>query len=500
VASVVVIGAGIGGLAVAARLAAQGHVVRVFEASAKPGGKVAGYERAGYVFDTGPSLLTLPAVYRDLFLKTAVRRKNASLEDNVGLVGLDPAFSYRWSDGTSVVLPGSNTNRVSGAFQDALGGNAGAQWQAFSERGKHIWAATRSSFLEKPIDGPVDLLREMRRLNDLRTVAPWKSLRSLGQQYLTDPRLQMVLDRYATYSGSDPRRAPAALAVIPFVEQTFGAWHIEGGVHRLGDAVHQRCLERDVSFDFSSPVIGIVLEKGRAAGVELAGSERFDADVVVSDADASSVYSELLPEQVSRQSLRRLNRATPSFSGFSLLLSLHGRGGVPVHHNVLLPPDYDAEFDSIFGATPQPVADPAIYICSPDDPAMRPDDMHESWFVLVNAPRQDSQGGVDWTADGFAVSYAEQILTRMAERGVNVRDRIVDMVVRTPADIQQETQSPGGAIYGTSSNGARSAFLRPGNRSPVPGLYLVGGSAHPGGGLPLVGMSAAIVAELIGDA
>jgi phytoene desaturase len=310
----------------------------------------------------------------------------------------------------------------------------------------------------------------------------------------------MVLDRYATYSGSDPRRAPAALAVIPFVEQTFGAWHIEGGVHRLSDAVYQRCLERDVSFDFSSPVIGIVLEKGRAAGVELAGSERFDADVVVSDADASSVYSELLPEQVSRQSLRRLNRATPSFSGFSLLLSLHGRGGVPVHHNVLLPPDYDAEFDSIFGATPQPVADPAIYICSPDDPAMRPDDLHESWFVLVNAPRQDSQGGVDWTADGFAVSYAEQILTRMAERGVNVRDRIVDMVVRTPADIQQETQSPGGAIYGTSSNGARSAFLRPGNRSPVPGLYLVGGSAHPGGGLPLVGMSAAIVAELIGDA
>ena len=265
-ASVVVIGAGIGGLAVAARLSAQGHAVRVFEASAKPGGKVAGYERAGHVFDTGPSLLTLPAIYRDLFLKTAVRRKNASLEDNVGLVGLDPAFSYRWSDGTSAVLPGSNTNRVSGAFQEALGGDAGAQWQAFSERASHIWAATRSSFLEKPIDGPRDLLREMRRLSDLRTVAPWKSLRSLGQEYLTDPRLRMVLDRYATYSGSDPRQAPAALAVIPFVEQTFGAWHIEGGVHRLGNAVYKRCLERHVSFDFSSAVRRVVLKGGRASG------------------------------------------------------------------------------------------------------------------------------------------------------------------------------------------------------------------------------------------
>ena len=499
-ASVVVIGAGIGGLAVASRLAAQGHAVRVFEASAKPGGKLAGYEHAGHVFDTGPSLLTLPAVYRDLFLKTAVRRKNASLEDNVGLVGLDPAFSYRWSDGTSVVLPGSNTNRVSAAFQDALGGDAGSQWQAFSERGSHIWAATRSSFLEKPIDGPRDLLREMRRLNDLRTVAPWKSLRSLGHDYLTDPRLQMVLDRYATYSGSDPRRAPAALAVIPFVEQTFGAWHIQGGVHRLSDAVYQRCLERNVRFDFASPVQRIVLEQGHATGVELASGQVVHADVVVSDADASSLYSHLLPPQVARQSLRRLKRATPSFSGFSLLLSLRGRGGVPAHHNVLLPTDYDAEFDALFSSAPKPVLDPAIYICSPDDAAMRPDALHESWFVLVNAPRHDPQGGVDWTTEGFAENYAQQILSCMAARGVDVRDRIVDRVVRTPADIERETHSPGGAIYGTSSNGARSAFLRPGNRSPVPGLYLVGGSAHPGGGLPLVGMSAAIVAELIGDA
>ena len=180
--------------------------------------------------------------------------------------------------------------------------------------------------------------------------------------------------------------------------------------------------------------------------------------------------------------------------------------GKPTHHTVLFPADYDAEFDALFGRTATEVADPTVYVCAPDDPRMRPDEAHESLFVLVNAPRHvpagraDAGRGVDWTVPGRASSYADRVLDVMAARGLDVRDRLLWREVRTPADLEAATGSPGGSIYGTSSNGARAAFVRPANQSPVPGLFLVGGSAHPGGGLPLVGLSAEIVAGLIGPA
>jgi phytoene dehydrogenase-like protein len=183
-----------------------------------------------------------------------------------------------------------------------------------------------------------------------------------------------------------------------------------------------------------------------------------------------------------------------------MLLAQRGRTDGIGHHTVLFPHDYDAEFDAVFGRDARPVPDPAVYVCSPDDPAMRPDG-GEAWSVLVNAPRHGHGPGlVDWDQPGLAESYAERVLGVMAERGLDVRDRLLWRELRTPADLERATRSPGGSIYGTSSNGARAAFLRPANRSPVPGLFLVGGSAHPGGGLPLVGLSAAIVAGMVGPA
>jgi phytoene dehydrogenase-like protein len=175
---------------------------------------------------------------------------------------------------------------------------------------------------------------------------------------------------------------------------------------------------------------------------------------------------------------------------------------------VLFPADYDAEFDSVFGTgpmrgRPRPVEDPTLYVSAPDDPATRPDDDSEAWFVLVNAPRHapgDPSAGVDWTARGLAQAYGDHLLTLLARRGLDVRDRVVVRQVRTPADLERDTRSVGGSIYGSSSNGARAAFLRPANVGAVPGLYLVGGSSHPGGGLPLVAMSARIVADAVGPA
>ncbi len=499
-ARVVVIGAGLGGLATAARLAALGHAVTVCEQAAQVGGKLGVLERDGFAFDTGPSLLTLPAVYRDLFLATG-----APLESTLPLVPVDPVCHYRFADGTVVDIPNASRSRVAAAWDDALGPGAGADWNAFSDRAGAIWDATREVFLESPLQGARTLLRQARRVHDLRTVAPWLSLRDLGARYLRHPHQRTFLDRYATYTGSDPRRAPAALATVPYVEQTFGAWYVPGGLRRLGDAVLARAVERGAVVRTHADVARVVLDAAgrRAVGVRLASGEHLPADVVVANADAAHVYADLLPPPAGRRALAGLRRATPSLSGFVLLLALRGRTPGLAHHTVLFPEDYDDEFDSVFGTGPhrrtgpRPVPDPTVYVSAPDDPALRPDADSEGWFVLVNAPPHGA-GGVDWDAPGLREAYADRILAVMATRGLDVRDRLLWREVRTPADVERATRSVGGSIYGTSSNGARAAFLRPANRSPVDGLFLVGGSSHPGGGIPLVGLSAAIVAGLVG--
>ncbi|HST86227.1 MAG TPA: phytoene desaturase family protein [Kineosporiaceae bacterium] len=500
-ARVVVIGAGMGGLAAAARLGALGHQVTVCEQSAAIGGKLGWFQKAGFSFDTGPSLLTLPAVYRDLFRKTG-----APLEDVLDLAPVDPVCHYRFADGLELDIPNAAPYLVAQAWDEALGDGAGADWTAFMAHAARVWDVTRGPFLEAPLAGARTLLGLSRNLGDVRTVAPWLSLRGLGRRYLKHPQQRMFLDRYATYTGSDPRAAPAALASVPYVEQAFGAWYVPGGLYRLGEALAQRTRDVGVTIRTETTVDRVLISGNRVDGVRLADGERLAADTVVANADAQHLYRDLLPGTEGAPGRKLLRKATPSLSGFVLLLALRGRTPGLRHHTVLFPADYDAEFDHVFGTgsrrgKPAPVPDPAIYISAPDDPALRPDDAHEAWFVLVNAPRHDPRDtgrGVDWDAAGLAEKYADRILELMAQRGLDVRDRLLWRQVRTPADLERETHSVGGSIYGSSSNGARAAFLRPANRSAVDGLFLVGGSSHPGGGLPLVGMSAAIVAELIG--
>jgi phytoene desaturase len=490
VAEVAVIGAGMGGLAAAARLAAAGHRVTVFEQAATHGGKLGTLHRDGFTFDTGPSLLTLPQVYRDLFAETG-----APLWEQVEIVPVEPTCHYRFPDGTELDLPHAERD-VDAALAAAFGGRAARQWRGVMSEAERLWDLIGEPVLQNPLAGVRDLVRRSASVRDLLAVAPWRTLRGLGRRRLGDPRLRMLLDRYATYSGSDPRRTPALMSVVPFVEQRFGGWYVRGGLRRLGDALAGRCIELGVRFRFGARVDAVHSDARGVTGVGLAGGERVPADVVVSDADAEHLYRELLPDPRADRTRRGLGRVQPSLSGFVLLLALRGRTPNPRHHRVLFPADYDAEFDALFGRRPVPVADPTVYVCSPDDPAVAPDG-DEAWFVLVNAPRQ---GQVDWTAAGVAEDYADHVLRVLAGRGLDVRERVRWREIRTPADWERDTGAVGGSIYGTSSNGPRAALLRPANRGPVPGLFLVGGSAHPGGGLPLVAMSAAIVARLVGPA
>jgi phytoene desaturase len=478
VSRVVVIGAGVGGLASAARLAALGHDVTVCEAAGQIGGKLGTLAAQGFTFDTGPSLVTMPQVFRDLFTSTG-----DPLDTALTLSPVEPIAHYRFADGTELDSSGDLTTFCDN-LDESLGQGSGDDWRQFMHRAERIWDATHGPFLESPLHGMRGLVRQAYKVGDLAAIAPWKSLRSLGKQYLRDPRLQMFLDRYATYTGSDPRKAPAALAVVPYVEQTFGAWYVEGGLHLLGKAIADRAVERGARILLNSRVATISVAGNRVEGVVLADGSRLSADVVVANADARVVYGELLPHKSTRA------RTTPSLSGFVVLLGLRGRTQGLAHHTVLFPADYDAEFDAVFGGT---VADdPTVYVSVPPDRTTAPDG-DEAWFVLVNAARN---GPVDWGAE--SATYADHVIELLARRGFEIRDRVAVREVRSPADLEHLTGSPGGSIYGTSSNGPMAAFLRPANASPVRGLFLVGGSAHPGGGLPLVTLSAKIVAGLIG--
>jgi phytoene desaturase len=488
---IVIVGAGMGGLATAARLAKKGHSVSIFEASNFAGGKCRTEQFNGYSFDTGPSLLTLPAVYRDLFLKTGKR-----LEHVLKLQPVDPAFTYIFHDGTEIVFPNLSHNGTVSAIAKVLGEQAGRDWHALLQRAESMWEASRESFIEGELRSPLQFLKRATFLQDLRNISPWMSLRHLTATYTNNPYLQKIVDRYATYTGSDPRKVPAVLLTIAFVEEAFGAWHIEGGLGRLPLALEERVRELGVELQLNTRVTKILTENGVASGIELSNGETVRADVVIANADAHLVYNQLIEPQFKTQSARRaLSKSTPSLSGFSLLLGLRGTSTLG-HHSVFFPENYDDEFDAIFERK-EPVPDPAIYICNPQDSAMTPDEQHESWFVLVNAPRHEPENGCDWTKPGFKESYAEHIIDLMERKGLEIRSRLDVCEIRTPADLESRTNAPGGSIYGTSSNGVRSAFLRAKNRSPIKNLYCVGGSAHPGGGLPLVGISAEIVAEAV---
>lgn len=271
-----------GAMAAAARLAVAGHRVVVYERTGTYGGAVRRFEREGFRFDTGPGLLTLPAVYRDLFLKTG----KEPLEDCVELVQVDPSSRHVFADGTEVSLPNASRAGVVAALDEALGAGAGERWGEFLVRAREAWDRTRRPLLEEPLWPDWEVLagkepypgtRYKRLLRTHRVV----KLHEIGRRELRDPRLVQLLAGYALAYGVDPDNAPASAAVLPYMEHAFGTWYVRGGVRELARAVYERCLQRRVEFVFGAEAVRVLEEDGRAAGVELADGTVADADFVV---------------------------------------------------------------------------------------------------------------------------------------------------------------------------------------------------------------------------
>jgi phytoene desaturase len=486
---VVVVGAGVGGLAVAVRLAHAGHRVTVLEQAPAPGGKCGRVERAGFRFDSGPSLLTMPWVLDDLLAATG-----APAQDELEMVRVEPVTRYGFADGSgfdlSADLPAAN------AALEAWSPGAGADWTSFLGACARMW---RSSvpFLTGPPPwpprrpGPGAPPPDPR---DLVRVQPWRTLRGLARAHARDPRLRMVIERSATYAGADPRRAPAALAVAGYVEHAFGAWHVRGGLHEIVRALVRRLERLGGELRTGVRAEGVRTSGGRARGVETSAGA-LAADTVVWNGDEHALRG--LPGGAEALGRAR-GAAGRSLSGYVLMLGLRGRTPGLSHHTILFPERYDPEFDDVF-VHRRPVRDPTLYVSvsSLTEPSEAAAD-GENWFLLVNAPLHEPGSGLDWDAEAGA--YEEHLLDRLAARGLDVRGRVVARARRTPADLERETGAPGGAIYGRAPHGRLGTLRRPGNTTRVRGLHLVGGTAHPGGGLPLVMLSAEIVARAVGRA
>ena len=494
----VVVGGGLGGLATAVRLAAAGWEVEVCESGPRFGGKMNTFERGGFRFDTGPSLITMPWVFQELFEAAGSR-----LAEHVTLAPVHTLADYVFDDGTRFTY----TSRLPEwlATVRRLEPRDADGFLRFMRLGARLFALSRETFLRRPPLAPPDL-RALGSLRHLPLRRAWGNYHSTVAAHFRSPHLRQMFDRYPTYVGSSPYESPATLAVIPFIEYAHGGWHVEGGLYRIVESLVALAGKLGVRLHANARVARIVRDGARACGVTLADGTRLDSDVVVMNGDAATTGAllegrgvegggdeggvEAADEGGGAQTASRR-----SLSGFVLLLGLRRRLEGLAHHTVYFSSDYRAEFSQLFGARRFP-DDPTVYVCAPSraDAGLGPEG-GETLFVMANAP---ADGGA-WDERRIEAARAS-VFARLAKGGFpDVSSDVVVSDVWTPERFAGAYLCPGGAIYGTHSHGWRRAFLRPPNRhARVGGLYHVGGSSHPGGGTPTVLLSARITSELIG--
>lgn len=472
---VVVVGAGIGGLVAALALAARGLEVTVVEQAATAGGKMREVAIGGARIDAGPTVFTLKRVFEEIFTAAGT-----TLADHVTLEPVAILARHAWGPHQRLDLFADL-----GRSADAIGTFAGAaeaqRFRRFAAQARRIYETLEQPFIRSTQPSLATLIKGA-RFADLRQIRPFATLWGALGDYFHDPRLRQLFGRYATYCGSSPFLAPATLMLVAHVEQD-GVWLVQGGMHRLAEALADLGASRGVRFRYGTEVSEVVVAGGRAAGVRLATGERVEADAVIVNADVAAVSGGRLGRAVTHAA-PLVGRGSRSLSAMTWSMLAPTEGFPLVRHNVFFSADYPAEFDDIFRRGRMPAA-PTVYVCAQDRGSGNPTGP-ERLLCLVNAP-----------ANGDTHSFDAAEIERCANRtfahlercGLRVRRTPESTVVTTPADFDRLFPATGGALYGQASHGWRASFERPGAKTRLAGLYMAGGSVHPGPGVPMAALS-----------
>ncbi|CAN5665100.1 phytoene desaturase family protein [soil metagenome] len=487
-ADVLVVGAGVGGLAAAVVLAARGLNVEVLEAADRPGGKLGIGIVDGTEFDTGPSVLTLPVVLDRIF-----RLVGTSLEDELELRAAAPAFRYLYPDGVALdIYP--DLPRTLGSVEQTLGGAAAREMEAFLAYGRRIWEAAAPHFVFGPAPSPASLMQVgLSGIKLLGRIDPLRGMWSVIRRRVRSQHLRMLFARYATYNGSDPRTAPATLNCIAHVELALGGYGVKGGMYEITRALVRVAERLGVRLHYGARVTRITVEGGGVAAVETADGARWRTGAVIANADVAQVFGELIP---GTERGAAAAAGAPSMSGWTGILRARRREGpqARVAHTVLFPTDYLEEFRDIFDRN-RPPREPTVYLCAQEVCHGRSGwAEHEPIFLMANAP---AEPGSDATPEHVWDAFRAGVLDRLHGVGLCAAD---DLLVweRTPTQLARQFPGSRGSIYGAASNSPLAAFRRPANRvRGVGGLYLASGSAHPGGGMPLCLLSGCAAAQAL---
>ena len=482
----IVIGSGIGGMASAIRLAVMGFEVLVFEKNGYPGGKLSHLKKDGYQFDAGPSLFTQPELIEELFTLA-----NEPIADYFQYEPVPISCKYFYEDG-SIVNAYTNRDDFASELEDKLGED-GNKLKEYLAQSATTYNDLGSIFLNYPVHKFSTLFKAPIRnaFKAVKCAFLFKTLHQVNKASFTKPNTVQLFNRYATFNGSNPYKAPGMLILIPHLDNNIGTFYPKGGMISITNALFKLAKKKGVKFHFDCPVVEIITEYDVTKSVVVNGYT-VDADVIVSNMDVYFTYKILLKNDFKAKKILAQERSS---SAFIFYWGINASFPQLELHNVFFATDYKAEFDALF-KTKTLYADPTVYvnITSKCEPDVHAPNGKENWFVMVNAPRNVGQNWVDYQAE-----YRKAIigkLNRLLKTDIEPLIEVEEIL--NPLMIESNTTSYMGSLYGSSSNGKMSAFMRHPNCSRnIKGLYFVGGSVHPGGGIPLCLQGAKIMAGLV---
>lgn len=483
-----VIGAGLAGMSAAIRLHADGYDVQVIEKNGNVGGKLNRREGKGFTFDTGPSILTMPWVLEKLF--SSVHRR---VEDYISIERIEPQWRTFFEDGVQLDV----TSDLPTLIEEMRKVDNGSP-QSMSELinySEKMYELCMKSFYKYSLADLKDLKR-YHTLKDLMAMDPLSTVAEGTKKRLNNPHLEQLFNFFVMYVGSNPYQAPAILNQLIFVQLGLGIHYVTGGMYNIAVGMKQLLDELRVDIQLNSPVDHLVLEGKTVTGVRTTDGTLYEADIVVSNLEAIPVYRNLVPKNQAKKEAKKLNKTfIPSVSGLVLLLGVDRQFENLKHHNFFFSEDPKKEFNDIFDKG-IPSDDPTVYIgiSSRSDSTQAPAGK-DNLFVLTHVPplKEGEQGKQDWD------QYREVVLDKLERMGMKgLRDSIEFEYRFTPEDLEELYGPNGGSIYGVASDRKKnSGFKIPAKSELYENLYFVGGSTHPGGGVPMVTLSGQLTADLI---